>query len=88
MRDALRMIVNLCRVIENIVTSAIGAVGFPRMTDRQVNHGMSQRTTAAVAPDGRRLNVNDFGWLHVGRSYISKESLGLFYRIPSAARLD
>jgi hypothetical protein len=82
------MILNLCGVIEDITSSAVWAVGFPRMANRQVNHGMSQGTTAAVAPDGRRLNVNDFGWLHVGRSYISKESLGLFYRIPSAARLD
>jgi hypothetical protein len=68
------MILNLCGVIEDISPSAIGAVGFPRMADRQVNHGMSQRATAAVASDGRRLNVNDFGRLHVGRSYISKKA--------------
>jgi hypothetical protein len=68
------MILNLCGMIEDIASSAIGAVGFPRMADRKVNHGMSQRTTAAVAPDGRRLNMNDFGWLHVGRSYISKKA--------------
>jgi len=62
------MIVNLCRVIEDESPSAIGAVGFTRMTDRQIDHGMTEGTAAAVTSDSRRLNVNDFGWLHVSRS--------------------
>ena len=68
------MIMSLYRVIENVSSSAIGAIGLTGMTDRQIDHGMSQGTAAAVASDGRRLNVNDFGWLHVGRSYISKKA--------------
>ena len=68
------MIVNLCRVIEDETPSAIGAVGFTRMTDWQINHGMTEGTPAAVTSDSRRFNVNDFGWLHVGRSYISKKA--------------
>jgi hypothetical protein len=31
--------------------------------------------------------VNDLGWLHVGRSYISQKP-GPVYHVPSAARLD
>ena len=82
------MILNLCGVIEDISPSAIGAVGLARMADRQVDHGMSQRTAATVASDGRRLHVNDLGWLHLGRSYISKKGRGLNYRVPPTARLD
>jgi hypothetical protein len=82
------MIVSLCRVIEDKAPAAIGAVGFARMTDRQIHHGVPQRTAPAVASDGRRLNVNDLGWLHLGRSCISKKSHGLIYRVQSAARLD
>lgn len=74
------MIVNLCRVIENEPPSAIGAVGFTRMTDRQIDHGMTEGTAAAVTSDSRRLNVNDFGWLHVSRSYVFPKALGLPYR--------
>jgi hypothetical protein len=74
------MIVNLCRVIEDEAPSAIGAVGFTRLTDRQIDHGMAKRTAAAIAPDSRRFHVNDFGWLHFGRSYVFPKSLGLTYR--------
>ena len=70
------MIVNLCRVIEDKAPSAIGAVGFARMADRQIDHGMPQRPAAAVASDGRRLNMNDLGWLHLGRSYFSVKRPG------------
>jgi hypothetical protein len=89
------MIVNLCRVIEDETPSAIGAVGFTRMTDWQINHGMTEGPAAAVTSDSRRLNVNDFGWLlHVSRSYIFPKALGLHYRAVQdfrqvrAARLD
>jgi len=74
------MIVNLCRVIEDETPSAIGAVGFTRMTDRQVDHRMTKGAAAAVTSDSRRLNVNDFGWLHVSRSYVFPKALGLRYR--------
>jgi hypothetical protein len=88
------MIVNLCRVIEDETPSAIGAVGFTRMTDRQINHGMTEGTAATVTSDCRRFNVNDLGWLHVSRSYVFPKALGLFYRAARgyrqvrAARLD
>jgi hypothetical protein len=74
------MIVNLCRVIEDETPSAIGAVGFTRMTNWQVNHGMTEGTAAAVTSDSRRLNVNDLGWLHVSRSYVFPKAPGLIYR--------
>jgi len=70
------MIVNLCRMIEDEAPSAIWAVGFTRMTDRQIDHGMTEGTAAAVTSDSRRLNVNDLGWLHVSRSYVCPKSPG------------
>ena len=76
------MIVNLCRVIEDETPSAIGAVGFTRMTDWQINHGVTERAAAAVTSDSRRLNVNDFGWLHVSRSYVFPKALGLLIALP------
>ena len=76
------MIVNLCRVIEDETSSAIGAVGFTRMTDWQINHGMTEGTTAAVTSDSRRLNVNDLGWLHVSRSYVFPKALARFIAPP------
>ena len=80
------MIVNLCRVIEDVTPSAIGAVGFTRLTDRQIDHGMTEGTAAAVTSDGRRFNVNDFGWLHVSRSYVFPKAQGLFYRAAGGFR--
>ncbi|HMA50870.1 MAG TPA: hypothetical protein VKP60_14015 [Magnetospirillaceae bacterium] len=74
------MIMNLCRVIENETPSAIGAVGFTRLTDRQVDHGMTERAAAAIASDSRRFHVNDLGWLHLSRSYVFPKALGLIYR--------
>ena len=68
------MVLNLCGMIEDKASSAIGAVGLARMADRQIDHGVPERTAAAVAPDGRRLYVNDFGWLHLDRSYIFKKA--------------
>ena len=88
------MTVNLCRVIEDKAPSAIGAVGFTRMTDRQIDHGMPQSPASTVASDGRRLNVNDLGWLHVSRSYVVPKAQGLHYRavryfrLVRTARLD
>jgi hypothetical protein len=76
------MIVNLCRVIEDETPSAIRAVGFTRMTDRQIDHGMTKGTAAAVTSDSRRFNVNDLGWLHVSRSYVFPKAWACFSRCP------
>jgi hypothetical protein len=77
------MIVNLCRVIEDEAPSAIGAIGFTRMTDRQVDHRMTEGTAAAIAPDSRRFHVNDLGWLHVSRSSVfSKRPQACFIAPP------
>jgi len=78
------MIMNLCRVIENETPSAIGAVGFTRLTDRQIDHGMTERTTAAVTPDSRRFHVNDLGWLHLVRSLSLQKSMVRNYLTPIA----
>jgi hypothetical protein len=82
------MIVNLCPVIENIAPSAIGAVGFTRLTDWQIDHGMAQRTAAAVASDSRRFYVNDLGWLHLIRLIPSKGPGLKLSPKRSKARLD
>jgi hypothetical protein len=76
------MIMNLCRMIEDVPPSAIGAVGFTRLTDRQIDQGMTKGPAAAVTSDSRRLNVNDFGWLHVSRSYVFPKPRARFFALP------
>jgi hypothetical protein len=78
------MIMNLCRMIEDETPSAIGAVGFTRLTDRQIDHGMTERAATAIAPDSRRFHVNDLGWLHLRRSLSLQKSKVRNYLTPVA----